>query len=180
MWAVLPFLEIFLKIKEEVMADISVKIHSIFDLAGSREIRPTEKFSFSVTTTNSSEADAVRLENVRYHVKVADPARAKLLVPPTNPDEDGTGYKGVDPASGDLIELAPNAEVDEIYLYPRATLRGGGPVVIERAGDLDIGDSDVLTIRGQALAVGSTELSCQVSGEPDVAIPLATKPLEIV
>ena len=162
------------------MADISVKIHSIFDLAGSREIRPTEKFSFSVTVTNSSEADAVHLENVRYHLKVKDPSIAKLLVPPTNPDEDGTGYKGVDPVSGDLVELAPNAEVDEMTLYPRATVRGGGPVVIERAGTLGIGDSDVLTIRGQALASGNTQLSCQVSGEPDVAIPLAKKPLEIV
>jgi hypothetical protein len=162
------------------MADISVTIHSVFDLIGSMEIRPTKKFSFSVTTTNSSEADAVHLENVRYHVKVEDPAVAKLLVPPTNPDADGTGYKGVDPASGDLVELAPNAEVDEMILYPRATVRGGGPVVIERAGTLGIGDSDVLKLRGQALTAGSTRLTCQVSGEPDVEIPLATKPLDIV
>lgn len=161
------------------MAEISVKIHSLFDLIGNREIRPTTKFSFSVTTTNSSEADAVRLENVCYHLKVEDPTLAKLLVPSTNPDEDGTGYKGVDPASGDLVELVPNAEVDEMILYPRATIRGGGPVIVERAGDLDIGDSDVLTVRGQALAVGSTRLTCQVSGEPDVEIPLATKTLNI-
>lgn len=161
------------------MAEISVKIHSLFDLIGNREIRPTTKFSFSVTTTNSSEADAVRLENVCYHLKVEDPTLAKLLVPSTNPDEDGTGYKGVDPASGDVVELAPNAEVDEMILYPRATIRGGGPVIVERAGDLDIGDSDVLTVRGQALAVGSTRLTCQVSGEPDVEIPLATKTLNI-
>ena len=161
------------------MAEISVKIHSLFDLIGNREIRPTTKFSFSVTTTNSSEADAVRLENVCYHLKVEDPTLAKLLVPSTNPDEDGTGYKGVDPASGDVVELAPNAEVDEMILYPHATIRGGGPVIVERAGDLDIGDSDVLTVRGQALAVGSTRLTCQVSGEPDVEIPLATKTLNI-
>ncbi|MCI5160684.1 MAG: hypothetical protein D3917_01405 [Candidatus Electrothrix sp. AX5] len=162
------------------MADISVKIHSLFDLTDSREIRPGEKFSFSVTATNSSEADAVRLENVRYHMKVEDPTVAKLLVPPTNPEAEGTGYKGIDPATGDLVELAPNAEVDEIYLHPRATIRGGGPVVIERAGDLDIGDSDKLTLRGKAVTVGSTRLTCQVSGEPDMEIPLATKPLEIV
>ncbi|MCI5210732.1 MAG: hypothetical protein D3910_18535 [Candidatus Electrothrix sp. ATG2] len=162
------------------MADVTVTIHSLFDLSGSREIRPNVKFAFGVTATNSSEADAVRLENVRHHVKVEDPTVAKLLVPPTNPDEEGTGYKGIDPVSGDLVELAPNAEVDEMYLYPRATIRGGGPVVIERAGDLDIGDSDQVRLQGKALAVGSTRLSCQVSGEPDVEIPLATKPLEIV
>lgn len=162
------------------MADIIVKIHSLFDLTDSREIRPTEKFSFSVTVTNSSEADAVHLENVRYHLKVEDPAIAKLLVPPTNPDADGTGYKGVDPASGDLVELPPNAEVAEVVLYPRVTIRNDSPVIFERAGTLGIGDSDVLTLRGQALAVGSTRLTCQISGEPDVEIPLATKPLDIV
>ena len=162
------------------MAEISVKIHSLFDLSDSREIRPTEKFSFSITVTNSSEGNAVRLENVRYHMKVEYPAIARLLVPPENPDEDGTVYKGVDPATGELIDLAPNAEVGEMTLCPRATVRGGNPVIIERAGDLDIGDSDVLTLRGLALAVGSTQLSCQVSGEPDVEIPLATKPLDIV
>ena len=162
------------------MADISVKIHSLFDLTDSREIRPTEKFSFSVTVTNSSEADAVHLENVRYHVKVEDPAIAKLLVPSTNPDAYGTGYKGVDPASGDLVELAPNTVVDAVVLYPRVTVRDDSPVIFEEAGTLGIGDSDVLTLRGQALAVGSTRLTCQVSGEPDVAIPLAKKSLDIV
>ena len=162
------------------MADVSVKIHSLFDLMDNREIRPTDKFSFSVTATNSSEANAVRLENVRYHVKVEDPTIAKLLVPPRNPDDDGTGYKGIDPASGDLIELAPNAEVDEIHLYPRATIRDGVAVIIDRAGELGIGDSDKLNMRGQALAPGSTRLICQVSGEPDVEIPLATTPLEVV
>ncbi len=162
------------------MADISVKIHSLFELAGNRDIRSTERFAFSVTMTNSSEADAVSLENIRYHVKVKDPAVAKLLIPPRNPDLDGTGYKGVDPVSGDMVKLALNTEVDELYLYPRATLRGDDPMVIERAGSLGIGDSDVLVLRGKGLAAGSTELSCQVSGEPDVEISLATILLEIV
>lgn len=103
------------------MADISVKIHSLFDLTISREIRATEKFSFSVTATNSSETDAVPLENVCYHLKVEDPTVAKLLVPAENPDENGTGYKGIDPASGNLVELAPNTEVDEMYLFPKAS-----------------------------------------------------------
>ena len=76
------------------MADIEVKIHSLFDLLGDREIRPRERFSFSVTATNSSEADAVQLENVRYHVKVEDPTMAKLVVPSRNPDQYGTGYDG--------------------------------------------------------------------------------------
>ncbi len=162
------------------MADISVKIHSLFDLTDSREIRPTEKFSFSVTATNSSGPDAVRLENVRYHLKVEDPSIAKLLVPAENPDKNETGYEGVDPVSGDLVALLPGAEVDEMILVPTATVRDGVPVIFEMAGDLDVGDSDVLKVRGQALAVGTTQLTCQVSGTPDVAIPLATKPLEIV
>ena len=162
------------------MADISVKIHSLFDLTDSREIRSTEKFSFSVTVTNSSEPDAVRLENVRYHLKVDDPSIAKLLVPAENPDKNDTGYQGVDSASGELVVLELGAEVAEMILVPRATIRDEGPIIFELAGDLDIGDSDVLKVRGQALAVGTTQLTCQVSGTPDVSIPLATKPLEIV
>jgi len=167
------------------MADIEVKIHSLFDLLGDREIRPRERFSFSVTATNSSEADAVQLENVRYHVKVEDPTMAKLVVPSRNPDQYGTGYKGVDPASGELVMLAPDAEVDEITLFPRGItkpvdLGEDSPVIIEEAGELGVGDSDVLTVYGHALAAGSTQLTCQVSGEPDVDIPLASKPLKIV
>ncbi|WP_446010775.1 hypothetical protein [Candidatus Electrothrix sp.] len=167
------------------MADITVTIHSIFDLTNSREIRPREKFSFSVTTTNSSEADAVALQDVRYHVKVEDPTIAKILVPPTNPDADGTGYKGVDPASGELVMLAPNTEVEEATLFPRGItkpvdLGENSPVIIEEAGELSVGDSDVVKVYGQALAAGNTQLTCQVSGTPDVAIPLATKPLDIV
>jgi hypothetical protein len=162
------------------MAEISVKIHSLFNVTGSRKIGSTNRFSFSVTATNSSDSDAVHLENVRYHLKVEDPTKAKLVVPAENPDKEGTVYKGVDPASGDLIELAPEAEVGEMVLCPRVTVHGGGPVVIEGAGTLGIGDSDVLKLNGKALAVGSTQLTCQVSGEPDTAIPLATKPLEIV
>ncbi|WPD22447.1 MAG: hypothetical protein Q3M24_01665 [Candidatus Electrothrix aestuarii] len=167
------------------MAEISVQIHSLFDLTDSREIRSTEKFTFSVTTINSSEADAVALENVRYHVRVEDPSLAKLIVPPTNPDNNGTGYKGVDAASGELVELAPNAEVAEMVLFPRAVTKpvdmgDASPVIIEGAGALGIGDSDVLSLKGIALATGSTQLTCQVSGEPDVEIPLATKTLDII
>ncbi|MCW5212950.1 hypothetical protein VU04_08560 [Desulfobulbus sp. TB] len=162
------------------MADISVKIHSLFDLTDSREIRATEKFSFSVTATNSSEADAVRLEKVRYHLKVEDPTVAKLLVPYKNPDEYETVYQRVDPDSGELVPLEPGTEVAEMVLLPRATIRDDSPVIFELAGDLDVGDSDVLTVRGQALAAGSTQITCQVSGEPDVAIPLAKKSLKIL
>ncbi|MCI5121543.1 MAG: hypothetical protein D3908_10205 [Candidatus Electrothrix sp. AUS4] len=166
------------------MAEISVKIHSLFDLTLGREFRPTEKFTFSVTATNSSEADAVVLENVRYHVKVEDATLAKLIVPPTNPDENGTWYKSTD-TSGELVELAPNTEVDEMILFPRAITKPvdigeDSPVIIDGAGRLGIGDSDVLSLKGIALAVGSTRLTCQVSGEPDVAIPLATKALDII
>jgi hypothetical protein len=161
------------------MADITVTVHSLFNLLSERTIRPNEKFTFSVTATNSSEPDAVRLENVRYHIRVEDSAVAKLLVPPTNPDDDGTAYKGIDSASGDLVDLAPNAEVGEMHLYPRPTIPGGGPVVIERAGDLDVGDSDVLSVRGKAFTTGDTQITCQVTAEPDVEIPLATKLLEV-
>ncbi|MCI5121642.1 MAG: hypothetical protein D3908_10720 [Candidatus Electrothrix sp. AUS4] len=167
------------------MAEISVQIHSLFNLMNSREIRPTEKFTFSVTTINSSEADAVALENVRYHVRVEDPAVAKLIVPPTNPDEIGTVYKGLDATSGELVALAPDTEVGEVHLFPKAITKPvdigeDSPVIIEGAGALKVGDSDRLILKGIALATGSTQLTCQVSGEPDVDIPLATKPLDII
>ncbi|XOF34012.1 MAG: hypothetical protein ACL93V_01550 [Candidatus Electrothrix sp. YB6] len=167
------------------MAEITVEIHSLFNLINSRDIRPNQKFTFKVTATNPSAPDAVRLENVRYHVRVEDPAIAKLIVPAENPDEYRTGYKGKDAASGELVELAPNAEVDEMYLFPGAssgpvTIGGTSPVIIDRARELGVGDSDVLELKGKALATGSTQLTCQVSGEPDLAIPLATEPLEVI
>ncbi|MCI5223136.1 MAG: hypothetical protein D3924_10790, partial [Candidatus Electrothrix sp. AR4] len=120
--------------------------------------------------------------NVRYHISMADPAVAKLTVPAANPDKDGIAYKGVDSASGELVGLAPNAEVQEMHLFPSPTIRGGGPVVIDRAGTLDPGDSDLLKIHGQAASDaegGSTEISCHVTVEPDVEIPVATKPLKV-
>ncbi len=164
------------------MTDVTVTIHSLFTLTSRRTIRANQRFTFNVTATNSSGSDAKRLENVRYHISLADPAVARLTVPATNPDKDGTVYKGKDSASGDFVDLAPNAEVQEMYLFPRSTVRGGGPVVIERAGDLDVGDSDLLKIHGRAgvdAGGSSTQISCQVTAEPDVEIPTSTKLLEI-
>jgi hypothetical protein len=130
-------------------------------------IQPNGSFTFNITVTNLDLAldPGIRLVNVRYHVKVQNPAVAKLVVPTTNPDFNGIRYKGPDT----LVDLAPKAEVDEMYLLPPAS--GTGPIFIERAGDLDVGDSDIISVTGKCgpAAVGSTTvIACSIRADPDL------------
>ena len=155
-------------------------------------INPNEQFTFSVTATNSSAADAIRLVNVRYQVSVANPAVGKLVVPATNPDANGIRYRGpVGIFAGPLVDLAPNAEVGTMFLFPPASSTGG-PIFIERAGDLDVGDSDTISgLKGKAgpgAGGGNSQITCRILAEPDLDFlfpkfedsPTATRVLNVV
>ncbi|HEY9657185.1 MAG TPA: hypothetical protein V6C65_01885 [Allocoleopsis sp.] len=142
---------------------------SAFTPATGTSIQPGEQFTFSVTGTNASGVDAIRLINVRYVVRVIDPAVAKLVVPATNPDAMGIRYKGPGLIFGTLVDLAPNARVSEMYIYPPASMNS--PFYIDRAGDLNIGDSDTLTLTGEAGSAvngGNTQIMCQILADPDL------------
>jgi len=135
--------------------------------AGGVSIQPNEVFTFSVTANNSSAADAIRLVNVRYHIRVLNPAVAKLVVPSSNPDANGVTYKS-GPGGFFSFNLAPNAEVGEMFLFPPAS----GIFAPDKAGDLDIGDIDTIAglkgKAGSAPAGGSTSITCAVLAEADL------------
>jgi hypothetical protein len=125
-------------------------------------IRPNEIFTFDITVKNPKTGiPGIRLVNVRYHVKVQNPAIAKLVVPATNPDFDGIRYKGLD-----LVDLAPKAEVAEMYLFPPASS------TINRAGDLDVGGpSDIIRVTGKGFAAAgtfTTNIGCSIKADPDL------------
>jgi len=157
--------------------------------AGGTTIQPNETFTFSVTGTNTAAPDAIRLVNVRYHVKVVNPTVAKLVVPASNPDASGIKYKS---GSGGLftVDLSPNAEVSEMYLFP--PVDSGFPFPSDKAGDLDPGDSDTITgLKGKAapaLGGGITQITCRILADPDLDFlfpqnednPSATKALTVI
>jgi hypothetical protein len=67
--------------------------------------------------------DAIRLVNVRYHVNVLDPMVTQLVVPAANPDAKGITYKTLfdRPSGTQFIDLPPNMEVAEMYLFAPAS-----------------------------------------------------------
>jgi hypothetical protein len=155
-------------------------------------IQPNETFTFSITGTNSASPDAIRLVNVRYHVSVANPAVAKLVVPATNPFPavNGITYKARSGFFGPLVDLAPNAEVGEMFLFPSPS-SSAGPIFIDRAGDLDVGDSDTISLTGKAGAAaagGNSQISCNIIAEVDLDFlftknedsPTATRSLVVI
>jgi hypothetical protein len=130
------------------------------------QIKPNANFTFDITVTNPNAVNhGIRLVNVRYHVKVQTPAVAKLVVPATNPDFDGIRYK--DP---DLVDLAPNAEVAEMYLFPSASSTSSTSSTINRAGDLDVGTSDTIRVTGKGFGSSGTTtgIDCSIKADPDL------------
>ena len=66
-------------------------------------------------------------------------------------------------AAGALVDLEPKAEVDEMYLFPPAS-----GTSIERAGDLDVGDSDTISVTGKGGSVGNANIVCSIIADPDL------------
>jgi hypothetical protein len=149
--------------------NVKVEITDLKPRSGS-SIQPNETFTFNVTVTNPNPSTAIpgiRLVNVRYHVKVEETHPfAKLVVPATNPDFNGIRYRGPRGAAapGALVDLDPKAEVDEMYLFPPAS----GSTSIDRAGDLDVGDSDTISVTGKGGSVGNTNIVCSIIADPDL------------
>jgi hypothetical protein len=130
------------------------------------KIKPNANFTFDITVTNpNAVSHGIRLVNVRYHVKVQTPAVAKLVVPATNPDFDGIRYKGLEGLN--LVDLAPKAEVAEMYLFPSASSTSS---TINRAGDLDVGTSDTIRVTGKGFGSSGTTtgIDCSIKADPDL------------
>jgi len=140
---------------------VAVSISPITPKTGT-VVNKSELFTFTVSVTNSSAADAIRLVKVRYHLHVQTPAVAKLVVPATNPDAQGITYKNL-PGGDFASNLAPNAEVADMYLFPSPSNFLG-----EGSGDLDVGDKDTIEVTGRGLVVGGTDIKFRVLAEADL------------
>ncbi len=121
-------------------------------------INPGENFTFSVTAHNEGE---IALMNVRYLIKVGDPAVAKLIVP----SAPMIARKGANSSS---MKLRAGAQVSEMYLFPPAMLHQP----FDSSNYLNPGDSDTITgLRGQASSAlngGETRICVKILADIDL------------
>ncbi|MGH9835195.1 MAG: hypothetical protein ACREBD_29270 [Blastocatellia bacterium] len=124
-------------------------------------ISPNERFTFDITAANANAANGgLRLINVRYHLKVVNPAKAKLIVP----NQGAVG--GWTPRSGPLEtapELTQGTEVSEMYLFPYNLLDAPDTKT------LNVGESDTITnLEGKAINLGATDIQFDILAEVDL------------
>jgi len=124
-------------------------------------IGPGEKFTFDITAANANAADGgLKLINVRYHVKVLSPAKAKLIV--NNRGAIGGWVSRSGPLETDP-ELALQSEVSEMYLFPYNLLGATDTKT------LLVGETDTLAnIEGKALSLGATDIQCDIIADVDI------------
>ena len=122
-------------------------------------INPDEEFTFSVTVTNASTASGgISLVNVRYHIHVANPSVAKLIVPPVATATTRSGPTTAFPT------LSPGTQVSEMFLFPISDTLGAG------------GDSDTISgLKGKSGgAVGTTSIRFDIHADPDLSFLFPT------
>jgi hypothetical protein len=119
--------------------------------AGSSKINPGERFSIHLVATNSKNnpAQAVRITNVRYQVRIEDDKMAKLIVPSSLSVEARSGPFLTSP------KLEHGDEVKEMFLFPPDST-------------LEPGDTDLLPLEGHALALGTPNVNLHLWGDVDV------------
>jgi hypothetical protein len=112
-------------------------------------ISPTEGFTFSITATNAT-FGGIPLVQVSYELRVANPAVAKLIVPPVTTAVARTG------SNTNYPSLTPGTEVDAMHLFPSDQKLG-------------LGDSDTITgLRGKAKALGVTNIAFSIHADLDL------------
>jgi hypothetical protein len=116
-------------------------------------ISPGEGFKFDLRATNTG---AIRVAKVKYHVYVADPSKAKVVVPFYFMPGIRIARSG---ATEDSPTLAPGSQVAEMYLFPLDTDRKV----------LDPNESDTWAgLRGIAHSLGNTSIRLNVLGQVDL------------
>jgi hypothetical protein len=126
-------------------------------------LSPGEEFTFDITAANADDAGGgLKLVNVRYHIKVVDPAKAKLIVSTQGAVGGWVSRSG--PLETDP-ELAAYAEVSEMYLFPYDLLSNSGA----DTKTLNVGESDTLTnLKGKAVSLGGTDVKCNIFADVDL------------
>jgi hypothetical protein len=120
------------------------------------QINPRETFTILLTVANAVDdlSQGVQIIDVIYHVRISDPTKAKLIVPPTS-----VGVARSTP-SPDAPPLPPGTEVDEMFLFPsRADLP-----------TLNVGETDSLRLTGRAHAVGIPRVFFNILGDVDLGL----------
>jgi hypothetical protein len=124
---------------------------------GDTQVNPDENFTFRLSVANAvgilAITQGVQILNVIYHVRVSDPTKAKLIVPPTE-----VGVAHLTPSPDSPI-LPPGAAVNEMFLFPSGDL-----------STLGIGETDSLVLTGLARAVGTPSVIFNILG--DVSLDL--------
>lgn len=138
-------------------------------------INPGDEFSFKITALNAPAANGgIRLVNVRYHLKVVNPAIASLIVPGGGIALARSGSLTSDPV------FAPGKLVPEMYLFPSP---GDNKSLFPSPGDnrsslfpspgdnrsLEVDEHDFIDgLKGRATVVGNTQIQFDVIAEPDL------------
>lgn len=116
-------------------------------------ISPGEGFTFSVTAKNAGSADGgMPLNNVRYHLRVADSTIGKLIVPPAT--------IGLARSTSSLTgpSLAAGTQVTEMFLFP-----------VGEQDRLSRGETETIAgLKGKAGTLGTTNIRLDILGDPDL------------
>jgi hypothetical protein len=129
------------------------------------KLNRNEGFSFDIEMQNLG---SIGLVNLRVIIRVANPAIAKLIVPPLEMGSVHTAF------TSDSPTVPPGTEVQDMILFPRFDTL------------LPNGQNSFTKLRGKAHAGGSTNLEVEVLAEPDIhstfrhnTTPLVIKPLGV-
>jgi hypothetical protein len=135
--------------------DTQVATSAAFRPAAGASINVGETFLVDVTARNSSAVDSIQLKNVVFHVKVLDPAIAKLAKPTST---QGIARAGAAPSSAQISDLA--FPVAEYFLHPPTNAD---------AKTLAPGETDTISgLPAKALAVGTARVNVNLFADPDL------------
>ncbi len=109
------------------------------------ELQPGEEGTFSITVTNASAPDGVRITNVKHHLRISPAFVARFIVPETPPARART--------NPDDFTLLPGTLVEEMFLFPLDTA-------------LLVGESDsVRALKIRSISVGEATITAHIHGD---------------
>jgi hypothetical protein len=111
-------------------------------------LTPGQDGTFTVTMTNASAPDGVRLINVQYHVKVSDENVAQLIVPTI------FGLECFDNLAS-TTALKPGTPRTDMFVR----------LVTDPA--LDVGDSDPFHLQLHSVLQGDAKITCHIHADVD-------------
>jgi hypothetical protein len=151
-------------VQSYVDSSVKVKISDITPQSGT-QLGPNEEFTFNVSADNTiAGSNAIRLINVRYHIKLSPTGAAKLLAP--NSTTVLNTVRAFNNPQGTGAPFALNQPVDEMYVFSTSAF------ILDRPNELSPGDIDTITgLKGKAGSApggGTTNIQARVLADPDL------------